>query len=201
MLDSCVLWISGMTRAVHVVGGIGLGLDAQATAVLKNYFHRARPSADLHSSFSFPSGHSTSVYFMAGFLFFIIVPAVYETVKEDAKHSAAETSDPSAVEPHNRALETLEILVKPQNAAALTVAFGATTQAGRLLADVHWFSDVMAGMIWGSCGVALAIIVQDVVVALAGKQLQAAQASEATIKEDRTVAKGIESFPLKSHDE
>lgn len=138
------------------VGGIGLGLDAQATAALKNFFQRARPS-DLHSSFSFPSGHSTSVYFISGFLFFIILPALYETFREDTQQSTPEATA------GNRTLEALEVAVRPLNAAALTVSFGLVTQSGRLLADVHWTSDVIAGMLWGSCGVAMALIVQDVV--------------------------------------
>ena len=50
----------------------------------------------------------------------------------------------------------------------LTLSLGTVTQSGRLLADVHWTSDVLAGMMWGSTGVALALIVQGLVYKLAG---------------------------------
>lgn len=151
------------------VGGIGFGLDAQATALLKNFFQRARPS-DLHHSFSFPSGHSTSVYFIVGFLFFIIMPAVYETLTEDVQQGSPEATKASSVATGNRALQALEAVVRPQNAAALTIMFGAITQSGRLLADVHWTSDVMAGMMWGATGVAIACILRDTVYKLADMQ-------------------------------
>lgn len=179
---------------ICAVGGIGFGLDAQATAALKHFFQRARPSSDLHSSFSFPSGHSTSVYFIVGFLFFIIVPALYETLKEDAQQSAPQATKLASATSGNHALvDALEVIVRPQNAVALTIAFGAITQSGRLLADVHWTSDVMAGAVWGSCGVAIACIVQDVGYKLAGIQSRATSAadSEATKQRERKSANGI----------
>lgn len=36
-------------------------------------------------------------------------------------------------------------LARPQVGLALTLAVGVATQIGRLLADVHWFSDVIGG--------------------------------------------------------
>lgn len=148
------------------VGGIGFGLDAQATAVLKKFFHRARPSTELHSSYSFPSGHSTSVYFIAGFLFFIVVPALYEALREEAQKHSPEGPAPGTLQSH--VIDALGNASRPINAALLTLSLGTVTQSGRILADVHWTSDVLAGMMWGSTGVALALIVQGLVYKLAG---------------------------------
>lgn len=179
------LFLGGLLGAFNVLfGGIGFGLDAQATALLKNFFQRARPS-DLHHSFSFPSGHSTSVYFIAGFLFFVIVPALYETLREDAKQGAPEATGVSSVTAGNQALNALEVAVRPQNAAALTIAFGVMTQSGRLLADVHWTSDVMAGMMWGATGVAMACMVRDIVYKLTDMQSGALAAADSEISKQR----------------
>lgn len=53
----------------------------------------------------------------------------------------------------------LQAAAKPKAALALTVGGGMVTQSGRLLADVHWVSDVLAGALWGSSGVALACVI------------------------------------------
>lgn len=148
------------------VGGIGFGKDASATTAVKKFFSRARPSDDLHHSFSFPSGHSTSAYFILGFFFFLVVPAL---ASWSASLSAESPTDPSSsadpISGQTGALtalqQALEAAAKPRAALALTIAGGAVTQSGRLLADVHWVSDVLAGSLWGASGVALACVVYD----------------------------------------
>lgn len=143
------------------VGGVGFGKDASATSAVKKFFHRARPSDDLHHSFSFPSGHSTSAYFTLAFLFFVIVPALASW-----SASLSQPSDSSSQQPSTPASGTLSAVqgalqaaAKPKAALALTIGGGMITQSGRLLADVHWVSDVLAGALWGSSGVALACVI------------------------------------------
>eukprot|EP00892_Ulva_mutabilis_P009383 jgi/Ulvmu1/6817/UM031_0021.1 len=148
-------------------GGIGFGKDASATTAVKKFFARARPSSDLHHSFSFPSGHSTSAYFILGFFFFIIVPALASWSAGLPKDTRSDGS-PSAAVP--AALQNaLDAAAMPKAALALTIAGGAVTQSGRLLADVHWVSDVLAGALWGSSGVALACVVYDAARAMVGQ--------------------------------
>jgi hypothetical protein len=214
------------------------------TGSLKEFFHRARPS-ELHHSFSFPSGHSTSVYFILGFLFFIALPALYSSLSQQSGRTGpadAASRDGGASRSVNNngtggrmegaapalngngagngngalngngagngngalngngagipapvraaaesprhvtytATDLLELLVQPRTAAALTIAGGVVTQSGRLLADVHWTSDVLAGALWGSSGVAMAMMVQNVVYKFAEIRVQAAaEAQEA----------------------
>lgn len=128
------------------------------------------------------------MYFIVGFLFFVIVPALYDTLRDDARQSAPEATGSGSGTADNRALSALEVALQPQNAAALTIAFGIMTQSGRLLADVHWTSDVMAGMMWGATGVAMACIVRDTVYKLTDIQSGAISAPDS--KMDGKGAKG-----------
>eukprot|EP01025_Chloroclados_australasicus_P061524 TRINITY_DN808_c0_g1_i7.p1 TRINITY_DN808_c0_g1~~TRINITY_DN808_c0_g1_i7.p1 ORF type:complete len:344 (-),score=29.40 TRINITY_DN808_c0_g1_i7:235-1266(-) len=130
-----------MLAANAAVGGVFLNKDAIVTTALKRAFHRARPTDDLHHSFSFPSGHSTSVYFVAGFLFCIVIPLLHQVFLEDSDEADSGIK------------QTLAHLSQPKVAIPLTIACGATTQSGRILADVHWVSDTLAGACLGSMGV------------------------------------------------
>lgn len=126
-----------------LVGGILFSKDAVLTKMLKEYFHRVRPTDDLHHTYSFPSGHSTSAYFVFAALFFIILPA-WQQARASAG-SSAETG-------------ILAQITRPRTALLLTVAGGAATQSARVLADVHWVSDTLAGACLGSGGAALAYL-------------------------------------------
>lgn len=95
--------------------------DPYLVDTLKNAFARARPSA-IHSTYSFPSGHTTSAFFVLGVLLAVLLPA--------------------AAGPRGR-LST-GTLVALWGVAGLTVA------AGRVLIDAHWLSDTMAGACLGS---------------------------------------------------
>ena len=136
-----------------VVGGVLFGKDAIVTKAVKGYFHRDRPNWDLHHSFSFPSGHSTSVYFTLATLFFVVLPA-YKYIAYGDEAASSEGSSSSG-EDSTFLKSALDKVTQPASALALTVSGGVVTQTGRLLADVHWFSDVMAGMCFGSCGAIL----------------------------------------------
>lgn len=94
---------------------------------LKHYFHRIRPS-ELNNTYAFPSGHTTAATFIVGCLLFILLPAVLPA----------------------RAQQTLRSIAVPLWAAAM-----ATTATGRVLGDVHWCSDTMAGACLGTALVSL----------------------------------------------
>jgi hypothetical protein len=102
-----------------------LNADAKVTLLLKNTLQRARPS-DYHNGFSFPSGHSTSVYFVLGSLFLLVLPLVRSTIQEEAAAGNARGLQ--------RAEPFLQRLTQPQVGAALMLAGGCVTQSGRLLA-------------------------------------------------------------------
>lgn len=126
-------------------------MDARITTTLKRFFERARPTSDLHHSFSFPSGHSTSVYFTAGFLFLIAIPCFNSVLVSERQRSGDDTLNPAEA--------AVATIARPGVGLGLTVATGSVTQTGRLLADVHWLSDVVAGALLGSWGVVLSMLV------------------------------------------
>lgn len=103
--------------------------DPALVNALKNAFARARPSA-IHSTFSFPSGHTTSAFFVLGVLLAVLLPV--------------------AAGPGGR--------LSPGALVALWGGAGATVAAGRVLIDAHWLSDTMAGACLGSA-VALLVYV------------------------------------------
>jgi membrane-associated phospholipid phosphatase len=140
-----------------MVGGVFAKADAKITTELKQFFHRSRPSDDLHHSFSFPSGHATSVYFTLGFLFLVLVPSLNCLLMQDRKLNGVDLTKSWTYE------EIVATVARPQVGLLLTVLGASVTQTGRLLADVHWFSDVCAGAVLGSWGVVLSILlVQEV---------------------------------------
>eukprot|EP01025_Chloroclados_australasicus_P059586 TRINITY_DN7539_c0_g1_i1.p1 TRINITY_DN7539_c0_g1~~TRINITY_DN7539_c0_g1_i1.p1 ORF type:complete len:313 (-),score=4.62 TRINITY_DN7539_c0_g1_i1:1482-2420(-) len=97
-----------------------------AANFLKTVFHRTRPSEFLHS-FAYPSGHSSTATFMLGMFLIVLLPMIT---------SSEYTS--------NRFVKFLL-----NNRYKLWLSGWAVTASGRLLADVHWASDVCAGLCLG----------------------------------------------------
>lgn len=95
--------------------------DPALVDALKNAFARVRPSA-IHSTFSFPSGHTTSAFFVLGVLLAVLLPA--------------------AAGPRAR--------LAPGTLLALWAGAGGTVALGRVLIDAHWLSDTLAGACLGS---------------------------------------------------
>eukprot|EP00240_Pyramimonas_obovata_P003978 CAMPEP_0118924862 /NCGR_PEP_ID=MMETSP1169-20130426/2799_1 /TAXON_ID=36882 /ORGANISM="Pyramimonas obovata, Strain CCMP722" /LENGTH=355 /DNA_ID=CAMNT_0006866001 /DNA_START=207 /DNA_END=1274 /DNA_ORIENTATION=+ len=128
--------------------------DPALTNALKSFFHRARPST-LHSTFSFPSGHTTASAFLAGMLIWVVLPLVLGPNACDSDVDASEES--STNQPAEE--RQLEQLIGPGGAYLQMAVWGGLvswTAAGRMLADVHWLSDTMAGACLGF-GVASAL--------------------------------------------
>jgi membrane-associated phospholipid phosphatase len=70
-------WAAYFLGAGYMKGGEPLLLDA-----VKEFFHRARPSEG-HSSYAFPSGHSTAATFIIAALAFVICPLVLSSAAKD----------------------------------------------------------------------------------------------------------------------
>ena len=140
---------------MHAVGGVGLSADAKLTLTLKHAFVRSRPSA-IHGGFSFPSGHSTSVYCVMGVLFLVLIPMLHQVLQEQGTGGArAQNGDSNRV---TTGPGWLAAAAQPERAVTLMVAGGVVTQSGRLLADAHWFSDVLAGSLLGTSGALCCLI-------------------------------------------
>lgn len=126
----------GIASFVFAVGGGNIRYgDPMFVDFLKHLFHRERPSP-VHSSFAFPSGHSTAAFFAVGCLLFVLLPAVME----DLSRKYGETS-PVLCHLKGSFLKSR---------AFLWVLVASITPLGRLLADAHWLSDVSAGALVGS---------------------------------------------------
>ena len=108
---------------------------------LKELFHRTRPST-LHSTFSFPSGHTTAATFLIGGLLFTLLPVALAGKADSAPADADELQKP-------------ELPQLGSTALAIWVTAMVTTACGRILADAHWLSDTMAGAALGTLLVAL----------------------------------------------
>jgi membrane-associated phospholipid phosphatase len=119
--------------AVYVAGGGSVSHgDPLLVSALKGLFHRARPSA-IHSSFAFPSGHTTAATFIVGTLLYVLLPVLLQRDRGEGPTLGA-------------ALARARPWVWAGGAAL--------TAAGRVLADAHWVSDVAAGACLGSALVA-----------------------------------------------
>lgn len=133
-----------IAAAVYAFGGGSIRHgDPFLVDALKHAFMRVRPSP-VHSTFAFPSGHTTAVTFITGTLLFILLPAVVE---------AACRRFPGA----EGAVREVSGKVAPFR-VGLWVAFVLMTGTGRILADAHWTSDVMAGACLGSALVGAAAL-------------------------------------------
>ncbi|KAF8071148.1 hypothetical protein HT031_001230 [Scenedesmus sp. PABB004] len=110
--------------------------DPPLVATLKEAFHRSRPSAVLHHSFSFPSGHTAAAVFVVGALVAVLLPLALNLWAERDQAAGGGGGDSAAA----AALRRLD-------AAGLAVwaAAWGTTAAGRVLLDAHWVSDTLAG--------------------------------------------------------
>eukprot|EP00887_Chlorella_sp_A99_P007560 scaffold28.g7560.t1 len=125
-------------------GGRLLHADPALVSSLKHAFHRSRPSELLHS-FAFPSGHTTAAAFVTGALLYILLPSLAAAQAETAARGARQAPPPLGTLP-----EWLS-----RHRALLWAGGTACTAAGRVAADAHWSSDVLAGACVGALVVAV----------------------------------------------
>jgi len=135
----------GMPLYLFGGGGIVHG-DPWLVNTIKDIAQRARPSSVLHFTYSFPSGHTTASTFMAGYLAFALLPPLIDSLRADkakARDEAAGKSGAVSTELDTKK-RTLSNKLMIMWAGAVLM-----TASGRMLADVHWFSDTLGGACLG----------------------------------------------------
>lgn len=141
----------GVAAAMYFLGGGSIRHgDPVLVGALKEAFERVRPSTAWHSTYSFPSGHTTATAFICGTLLYALLPAALAVLAEvQAARPAGEQQQQGgaggAAGPVAAAAAALV-----QRRWLLCVAAAATTGVGRVLADDHWSSDVLAGAFLGA---------------------------------------------------
>jgi membrane-associated phospholipid phosphatase len=134
-------------------GGTILHGDPWLVKIIKEVFQRARPT-ELSWTYAFPSGHTTSAAFVIGALLFIILPAVLEIYTNEQQGSTKETLI-SNTEEKLGSISNRAVQLMLENIIIFWILCVATTASGRVIADVHWSTDVMAGACLGTGLVAL----------------------------------------------
>jgi membrane-associated phospholipid phosphatase len=144
-------------------GGTILHGDPYLVKVIKELFQRTRPS--LSSTYAFPSGHTTSAAFVIGALLFVILPSVLDAYTQSQQsNSGSNTKDRVWVLEKGATLENLTAPLRflefflRENRILIWLGATATTASGRVIADVHWSTDVMAGGCLGVVLVALTVL-------------------------------------------
>lgn len=139
--------LSTAIAAYLLGGGFLLSGDVLLVDFIKHIFQRARPST-LHKTFSFPSGHTTAGVFIVGVLLFVLLPLILRP-----QIRAARSANDKSVTSRDTLYKFAELTAKGRY--PLWLVAGATTAAGRVIADVHWVTDTLAG---ASLGIALVSI-------------------------------------------
>lgn len=140
----------GVGLPLYLFGGGGiLHGDPWLVDTIKQIAERGRPSTVLHFTYSFPSGHTTASTFMAGYLAFALLPPLIDSL-------------PSKVEDSNHVGHEEHTEKKRDLSSKLLAMWGGAvlmTASGRMLADVHWFSDTLGGALLGLSLVSLGTVV------------------------------------------
>lgn len=93
-----------------------------------------------------------------GLLFLVLLPMAHQVLEDERRNAAQAKRDDGASEAIKVGEDRLSVLAKPQRAVPLMIVGGVITQSGRVFADAHWFSDVLAGSLLGSSGALCCLI-------------------------------------------
>lgn len=144
------LWRAlGVAGAMYVGGGGSIRHgDPLLVGALKEAFERVRPSTMWHTTFSFPSGHTTATSFICGTLLFVLFPVALAAAQErqQARQGGGEPGPLAAAAAASAAAASALVERRWQ----LCLVAAACTGVGRVLADDHWSSDVLAGAFLGA---------------------------------------------------
>jgi membrane-associated phospholipid phosphatase len=122
-------------------GGLGAGPDPWLVASLKGVFARARPSVEIHHSYSFPSGHTAAATFLVGAALVVLLPLAARLMSEGVGRGSSGGGSGSS------SGRLPDKVVLPVWGVAI-----ATTACGRVLADaVSAFWAGSAGRCFGCC--------------------------------------------------
>jgi len=138
-------------------GGSVMHGDPFLVDMLKHIFQRVRPSP-VHVSYAFPSGHTTSATFIIGTLIFVLFPTVLEATRvntqiRDSSCASLQKQTFCTADSLTSVIQMLPTkVVTSKNRLLLWSVLAGTTAVGRVLADAHWTTDVLAG---GCLGAAL----------------------------------------------
>jgi len=129
-----------LTSWYFLGGGAVLHSDPVLVNVLKHSVGRIRPNP-YYGTFSYPSGHSTAAWCMAGAALFFVLPTFAASFR----------------------IKTGNGNERPQHVGrslcSLWFFFGITVMFGRILADVHWFTDTLGG---ASLGISLTLLLRQI---------------------------------------
>ena len=160
-------------------------------SAMKRTFHRARPSAELESTYAFPSGHTFVAAGCAGTLFMLVYPEIVlgsssSSLSSSSSSLAAAAKTRAAPSTRPQSDEDIDVVADDdiqfakddiflQNGTVLVFAIAVVTALGRILADVHWVSDTVAGGCLGIAAVNLMILVRLVLVHASDAVLRVSQ--------------------------
>lgn len=113
-----------------LVAGPGVaGFDPPAVHALKALFGRVRPSLEIHTSYSFPSGHTTAAAFLAGAALLVLLPLARRLERGGGKSDSGGSSSGAGTGDGDDGRLPDGIALPVWAAATLTTA------CGRVLAD------------------------------------------------------------------
>lgn len=101
--------------------------DPPVVSLLKDTFHRTRPSPHLHHSFSYPSGHTTAAVLVTGVLLCVLLPRMVEELArgDPPAHSKPASSSSTGSLP----AAPLDIKEQPEAQAASDTTLHASVEA------------------------------------------------------------------------
>lgn len=137
------LRLAAAASAYALAGGRLLHADPPLVAALKEAAHRERPSALLHS-WAWPSGHTTAATFIVGALLYLLLPELAVLRRAELAGSEPQQQRQWQRQPADGLASALL-----SSRGWLWPTAIATTAAGRIIADVHWLSDTLAGACLG----------------------------------------------------
>lgn len=112
----------------------------------------------VHTTYAFPSGHTTASVYIIGVLLYVLLPLVLENDEGGQSRNDKTTNNTAFVD----GLQAWRGVIW-----ALAIV---STGAGRIIADAHWTTDVIAG---GCLGVGLVALTALVCQAMTGIVVEA----------------------------
>lgn len=153
--------LAASTVGYFAGGGRIWGSDPVLVDYLKNVFQRVRPM-EHHNTWAFPSGHTTAASFIVGTLLFVLLPLALLEASEQQQQQNQQQQQPEQQQ-QQEAAQAIGGSSSSSGGAVQSAAMWVLehrwqlwgcgvglTAFGRIMADVHWTSDTMAGACLGA---------------------------------------------------